>query len=154
MRSPRIASLIDECNFMKTVLIRLLPAVAVALSLIAPIAATAQTAPTRVHDMARHPVDPTQPAATHLSTASRSIDALFNAEAPPMGHATQVAETIPTASSLVPAPLSPKDLLKDPNTAWQRFLTQAPAQPKPIHPLAFFEIPQLESGLKMNLMNF
>jgi hypothetical protein len=65
-----------------------------------------------------------------------------------------VAESIPTASSLVPAPLTPTELLKDPNTAWQRFMAQEPPQPKQIHPLAFFEIPSLESGLKMNLMNF
>jgi hypothetical protein len=54
----------------------------------------------------------------------------------------------------VPKPLSPADLIKDPNTAWQRFMSQQPPTPKPIHPLAFFELPAMESGLKMNLMNF
>jgi hypothetical protein len=115
----------------------------------------AQSVPTPVHTKDLSAASP-MPAAHRLDTAAITIDSLplFAIDAPPMAHAPQVAEAIPTASTLVPKPLSPADLIKDPNTAWQRFISQQPPTPKPIHPLAFFELPAMESGLKMNLMNF
>jgi hypothetical protein len=121
-------------------------------------AAVAQSTPTQathIRDLGRA-ASPMTPAAHRLDTDAITIDSLplFAIDAPPMAHAPQVAEAIPTASTLVPKPLSPADLIKDPNTAWQRFMSQQPPTPKPIHPLAFFELPAMESGLKMNLMNF
>ncbi len=119
---------------------------------LAPIA-LAQTMPIHTKDFdAASP----RPAAHRLDTDAIAIDSLplFAIDAPPMAHAPQVADAIPTASTLVPKPLSPADLIKDPNTAWQRFMSQQPPTPKPIDPLAFFALPAMESGLKMNLMNF
>jgi hypothetical protein len=116
---------------------------------------SAQSASTPIHIKDLGAASP-MPAADRLDTDAIAIDTLplFAIDAPPMAHAPQVAETIPTASVLVPKPIGPADLLKDPNTAWQRFMSQQPPTPKPIHPLAFFELPAMESGLKMNLMNF
>jgi hypothetical protein len=118
--------------------------------------AVAQSAPTNLTHIRDIGASPTTPVTHSLDTAAIAIDSLplFAIDAPPMAHAPQVAEAIPTASTLVPKPLSPADLIKDPNTAWQRFMSQQPPTPKPIHPLAFFELPAMESGLKMNLMNF
>ncbi len=118
-------------------------------------AAVAQSAPTHIKDLAPGAFSVT-PTAHNLDTAAISIESLplFAIDAPPMAHAPQVAEAIPAARTLVPQPVGPADLIKDPNTAWQRFMTQQPRQPKPIDPLAFFELPAMESGLKMNLMNF
>ncbi len=133
----------------------LIPAACVALSLATcTTAATAQTAPSiiRVKDIAL--INSMPQTVQNLNTESMSFETLFTLDAPPMAHASEVAEAIPTASSLVPQPLSPTDLLRDPNTAWQRLMDQAPPAPKPVDPLEFFKIPGMNSGLKMNVMNF
>jgi hypothetical protein len=115
---------------------------------------TAQAAPDiiRIKDIAL--INSTPSTVQSLRTESMSIETLFAIDAAPMAHATQVAEAIPTATSLVPQPLRPADLLRDPNTAWQRLIDQAPPAPKPLDPLEFFKIPGLHSGLKMNVMRF
>jgi hypothetical protein len=140
---------------MKPSVLSLIPAACVAFSVVTgTTAATAQTAPNiiRVKDIASINAMP-QPAQS-LSPESLSFETLFTLDAAPMAHASQVAEAIPTASSLVPQPLRPADLLRDPNTAWQRLMDQAPPAPKPLDPLEFFKIPSMNSGLKMNVMNF
>jgi hypothetical protein len=140
---------------MKPSVLSMIPAACVAFSVATfTTAATAQTAPSiiRVKDIAL--INSMPQTGQSLRTESMSFDTLFTLDAAPMAHASQVAETIPTASSLVPQPLRPADLLRDPNTAWQRFMEQEPPAPKPLDPLEFFKIPGLESGLKMNVMNF
>jgi hypothetical protein len=141
---------------MKSSLLRAVSTVVATMSL-ATIATSvvAQSAPLHIKDLAPGPLSST-PTAHNLDTAAISIKSLplFAIDALPMAHAPQVAETIPAARTLVPQPVGPADVIKDPNTAWQRFMTQQPRQPKPIDPLAFFQLPAMKSGLKMNLMNF
>jgi hypothetical protein len=152
---------------MKTFVNRvLLSLVGVGSLLVGVLPVAAQVAPShdviRVKDVALNPITfgqplpiaPAETAAQRLNIDSITIESAFTTQQFPMAHANQVGAAIPTATSLVPQPLTPADLLKDPNTAWQRFMAQEPPQPKPFHPLAFFELPALESGLKMNLMNF
>jgi hypothetical protein len=157
MSEPRIDSF--ECIFMKTAWLRTVSTVVTTMGLVTiATSAIAQSAPTQTtHIKDISPGAPSlTPTADNLDTAAINIESLplFAIDAPPMAHAPQVAEAIPTASILVPQPIGPADLLKDPNTAWQRFMAQQPRTPKPIDPLAFFELPAMESGLKLNLMNF
>jgi hypothetical protein len=140
---------------MKPSVFGMLPVACVAICLATFTAsAAAQAAPDiiRVKDIAL--INSMPSTVQSLSTESMSIATLFALDTAPMAHATQVAEAIPTATSLVPQPLRPADLLRDPNTAWQRLMNQAPPAPKPLDPLEFFKIPGLNSGLKMNVMNF
>jgi hypothetical protein len=116
--------------------------------------ALAQSAPIYIKDISG--MASPMPAAQSLDTAAIAIKAMpiYAIDAPPMAHAAQVAEAIPTASTLVPRRLTPAALIKDPSTAWQRFMTQQPPPPKPVDPLGFFALPGMKSSLKLNLMNF
>jgi hypothetical protein len=151
MRNQLTAHRFFERNFMKNSVLLAVSTVVATISL-APIG-LAQTAPMHTKDFG---VASPMPAAHSLDTEAITIEALplFAIDAPPMAHAPQVADAIPTASTLAPKPLTPAGLMQDPSTAWQRFMAQPPRQPKPIDPLGFFALPAMESGLKMNLMNF
>ncbi|MBE9030175.1 hypothetical protein IQ266_10585 [filamentous cyanobacterium LEGE 11480] len=146
---------------MKTALLTAISGCAIALSLITfQPAATAQTAPrspqsvTRVRDIAWANLSDFDRPTHRLTTQAVSIDTMFQVEMALTENLSQTSEAIPSARALVPAPVNLIDALTDLPGTVDRFLAQTPQEPEPFKPLAFFEIPGLESGVKVGLLNF
>ena len=67
----------------------------------------------------------------------------------------QVAASISVQQGSKSSSINPLDALQDPITTLNRFLEEQPNQkPKPIHPLAYFEVPALDSGVSVTVSHF
>ncbi len=92
--------------------------------------------------------------AFHLLTAPKTRDEMLDTRRSAIARIDQVVDTIPTASIMVPQPVNPTDALTDPAGTLQKFLSQKPPAPEPIQPLAFFKIPDMSPGVKLDMWEF
>lgn len=67
----------------------------------------------------------------------------------------QIAASIPVQQELKSPSVNPIDAFKTPITTLKRVLEEKPNQtPKPIDPLAYFEVPPMDSSLSVTIAHF